>query len=63
MVVGGCYVGGNNENLIKKLNQSQFDCDVINDVTLLSHLKAPSLKLWNSEFFEDLTTRWRSTAK
>ena len=33
MVVGGCCVGGNNE----KLNKLQFDCDVINDVTLMSH--------------------------
>ena len=37
MVVGGCCVGGNNEKLIKKLNKLQFDCDVINDVTLMSH--------------------------
>ena len=37
MVVGGCCVGGNNEKLIKKLNKLQLDCDVINDVTLMSH--------------------------
>ena len=36
MVVGGCCVGGNNE----KLNQLQFDCDVIDDVTLMSHISS-----------------------
>ena len=38
MVVGGCCVGGNN----KKLNKLQFDCDVINDVTLMSHTSSES---------------------
>ena len=37
MVVGGCCVEGNNEKMFKKLNQLQFDCDVINDLTLMSH--------------------------
>ena len=42
MVVGGCCVGGNNEKLIKKFNKLQFDCDVINDVTLMSHTSSES---------------------
>ena len=36
------YAGGNNEKLIKKLNKLQFDCDVINDVTLMSHRSSES---------------------
>ena len=47
MVVGECFVGGNNEKLIKKriekLNKLQFDYDVIDDVTLMSHTSSESL--------------------
>ena len=42
MVVGGCCVEGNNEKMFKKLNQLQFDCDVINDLTLMGHTSSES---------------------
>ena len=42
MVVGGCCVGWKRKKLIKKLNKLQSTFDVINDVTLMSHISNES---------------------
>ena len=42
MVVGWCVWAELREKLIKNCNKLQFDCDAINDVTLMSHTSSES---------------------
>ena len=51
MVVGGCCVGWKRKKLIKKLNKLQSTFDVINDVTLMSHIS-------NESPWSEVTVQW-----